>query len=60
MTVEDIWGPETELPAQEWPPLAVHCPRCQAYLMTLGLTGPMECEFCGAKFEIPESPEDSQ
>ncbi len=54
MTIEDIWGPNTEPPRQEWPPLAVHCPHCQAYLMTLGLVGPMACEMCGGAFEIPE------
>ena len=45
MDIEPMDTPES-------PPLAVYCPVCGAYLMTLWLAGPYECELCGAEFPV--------
>ena len=36
------------------PPMAVYCPGCGAYLLTLGLLGEFDCEMCGEAFEVLE------
>ena len=41
-----------DAPESSDPPLAVYCPVCGAYLMTLWLAGPYECELCGAEFPV--------
>lgn len=48
MTVDELFPPLDIPPAE---PLSVWCPACGAYLMTLGLPGPWECEMCGAGIE---------
>lgn len=45
-TTGEIWGPDDGPAAPEGPPMAVYCPSCSAYLLTLGFE-PEECEVCG-------------
>lgn len=49
MSIDELF-PELDTPPAPAPPLSVYCPGCGAYLMTLGLEGPWECELCGCQF----------
>lgn len=55
MTQTDLSPVEITTPRIEYtgePPLAVYCPNCGAYEMTLGFTGEMDCDQCGRTFEV--------
>lgn len=54
-TIEEIWGRNDGPTTPPSPPMAVWCPACGAYLMTLGFE-PEECDQCGHVFEQATQP----